>query len=252
MEYAITLEVKGLTLRGMAHKPVSDGPVKVPVAILFHGFTGSKIDGHFLWVRFSRELAKQGIGCVRFDFSGSGESGGSFSEMTFSGEVHEGKEIVNFVKGMDWADPERMMLVGHSMGGAVAVQVAKEIPDNIHKVCLWAPVGNMNKLAASYFEKHPKLPNGNVDLDGLELGRGFYEDLKGRDLYHDITAYTNPVMIIHGTDDQTVPHEYGQKYYDAYLNNDRGIHLMEDVNHVFSRLSWIEELFGHSIRFLKK
>ncbi|MCK6255490.1 alpha/beta hydrolase [Fictibacillus sp. KIGAM418] len=250
IEYSITLEINGLTLRGMAHKPESDGSSKSPVAILFHGITGSKIDDHFLLVRYARELAKQGIGCVRFDFSGSGESDGSFSEMTFSGEVHEGIEIVNFVKKLDWVDSTKVMLVGHSMGGAVAAQVAKEIPNDIHKVCLWAPAGNMNKLAASYFEKYPKLPNGNVDLNGLELGRGFYEDLKNRNLYHEITSYTNPVMIIHGTEDEAVPHEYGQRYYDTYVNNDRGIHLMEGVDHVFGRLSWIDELFDHSIQFL--
>ncbi|MCQ6268731.1 alpha/beta hydrolase [Fictibacillus sp. WQ 8-8] len=155
------------------------------------------------------------------------------------------------MKKIDWVDPEKIMLLGHSMGGAVATQVAKETPDEIHKVCLWSPAGNMNELARSYFEKYPMLPNGNIDLDGIELGRGFYEDLKNRDLFQGITSYTKPVMIIHGTNDQVVPAEFGQKYYDTYVKNDRSIYFIKDADHGFSRLNWVDELFNQSILFFR-
>ncbi|TCP21162.1 hypothetical protein EV207_14516 [Scopulibacillus darangshiensis] len=250
MEYPISLEFDGLTLRGTAHQPEESQFQKHPVVILFHGFTGSKTESHFLFVRFARELEKHGMGCVRFDFSGSGESEGSFADLTFSREVHEGKEILQMVKKLDWADPSKIMLTGFSMGGAVATQVAKEFPDDIHKLCLWAPAGRMNQLAKLYFENNLEMPNGNIDLGGLELGRGFYDDLNARDLYDGITAYANPVMIIHGTKDQTVPLEYGQKYIDVYVKNEAKIHLIEGADHVFSKLCWIEELFDQSVRFL--
>lgn len=252
MENAITLEVNGLTLRGMAHQPEQHTSSNVPVVILFHGFTGSKIDSHFLMVRFARELSKHGLGCVRFDFSGSGESDGVFSEMTFDGEVEEAKQIVKYVSGLDWVDAEKVMLVGHSMGGVVATQVAKEMTDKIHKICLWSPAGNMNKLAVGYFETCPKLDNGNVDLGGLELGHKFYEGLKDRDLYDGIEVYTNPVKIIHGTNDAAVPHEYGQRYHDRYAGNDCSIHLIQEADHVFGKLQWLDELFSESITFFRK
>lgn len=250
MEYPMSLEVNGLTLRGMAHKPEFDSRSKYPVVILFHGFTGSKIENKFLFVRFARKLVQHGLGCVRFDFSGSGESDGTFAEMTFSGEVHEGSEILNRVKKIDWADPAKIMITGFSMGGAVATQVAKAFPDDIHKLCLWAPAGKMNEKARAYFEQHPQLPNGNIDLDGIELGHDFYEDLKDLDLYEGITAYSKPLMIIHGTNDQSVPYECGQKYLDTYVNNDAKIHLIKDANHGFSKLCWQDELFNQSINFL--
>ena len=219
VEFPLSLEVNGLTLRGMAHRPDVDGESICPVVILFHGFTGSKTEGKSLFVRFARELLKNGIGTIRFDFSGSGESDGLFSNMTFSQEVNEAKAIFKMVQTLDWVNSEKIMLTGFSMGGAIATQVAKEYPNQIHKLCLWSPAGSMNQSARAYFEKSLKLPNGNVDIGGLELGRAFYEDLKDRDLYEGIAVYKNPVMIIHGTKDLSVPYEYGIKYAKSYSNN---------------------------------
>ncbi|MET3697901.1 hypothetical protein SAMN05877753_104221 [Bacillus oleivorans] len=252
MEYPLSLTVNGLTLRGMAHKPEIKGQSACPVVILFHGFTGSKTEGKSLFVRYARELLKNGIGTIRFDFSGSGESDGLFSNMTFSQEVYEAKEIFKMVQTLEWVDPDKIMLTGFSMGGAIAAQVAKEYPNRIHKLCLWSPAGNMNQIACSYFEKSPKLPNGNMDIGGLELSRSFYEDLKDRNLYEGISIYQNPVLIIHGTNDQSVPYIFGQKYAEVFVNNRVRIHLIQDADHVFSRLGWIEELFELSVQFLSE
>jgi len=141
MEQYIELDVRGLTLRGMVHIPESAEDSKKPVVILFHGFTGTKIDNKFMFVQYARALAEKGMGCVRFDFSGSGESDGLFKNMTFSREVEEGKAILQYVKDLDWVDASRVMITGFSMGGAVATQVAKDYPEDIHKLCLWAPAG---------------------------------------------------------------------------------------------------------------
>ncbi len=235
----------------MAHRPDFESPSTCPVVILFHGFTGSKTEGKSLFVRFARELLKNGMGTVRFDFSGSGESDGLFSNMTFSLEVEEAEEILKMVHTLDWVDSEKIMLTGFSMGGAIAAQVAKKYPNQVHKLCLWSPAGNMSEIASAHFKKSPKLANGNMDIGGLELGLAFYEDLKDRDLYEGISVYKNPVMIIHGTKDQSVPYEYGQKYAKSYSKNKVKIHLIRDADHVFSKLSWVEELFRLSTEFLK-
>ena len=47
MQKAIELVSQGLTLRGMLHMP-DNASGKVPAAIIFHGFTGNKMEPHFI------------------------------------------------------------------------------------------------------------------------------------------------------------------------------------------------------------
>ncbi|MBZ4647158.1 MAG: alpha/beta hydrolase [Clostridia bacterium] len=93
MQQAIELRCDGLTLRGMIHIPEL-GKSKYPFVAIYHGFTGNKMEPQFMFVRLSRELEKAGVGSVRFDFSGSGESDGLFEDMSVSNEIKEAKPVL--------------------------------------------------------------------------------------------------------------------------------------------------------------
>ena len=56
-------------------------------ALFAHCFTCTKES--LAAVRIGRALAGQGIGVLRFDFTGLGQSGGDFADSTFSGSVKE-------------------------------------------------------------------------------------------------------------------------------------------------------------------
>ena len=58
MQKAIELVSQGLTLRGMLHMP-ENVPGKVPVVVIFHGFTGNKMEPHFIFVKLSRMLGEK-------------------------------------------------------------------------------------------------------------------------------------------------------------------------------------------------
>ena len=67
-------------MRGFFHTPQNK---EFPVCIIFHGFTGCNTGTKFSYVQLSRMLVTQGIGTIRMDFLGSGESDLNFSDMTF-------------------------------------------------------------------------------------------------------------------------------------------------------------------------
>ena len=82
----------------------------------------------------------------RFDFLGSGESDGNFEEMTASKEIAEANTILNFVKKDPRIDPNQVSLLGLSMGGLVASVLAGDRPDDIRRLALLAPAGNMYEI----------------------------------------------------------------------------------------------------------
>jgi alpha/beta superfamily hydrolase len=94
MQKAVEIQSRNLTLRGMLHIPEGVSG-KVPIVCIFHGFTGNKMEPHFIFVKLSRMLEARGIASIRFDFGGSGESDGDFIDMTIS---HELEEAIDFFK----------------------------------------------------------------------------------------------------------------------------------------------------------
>ena len=95
MEIYCEIKTEEGVLRGMMNRPKQK---KYPLVILLHGFTASRLGPCFAFVRLACELEKQGIGSMRFDFLGSGESDGDFKEMTYMSECKQAIYILEEVK----------------------------------------------------------------------------------------------------------------------------------------------------------
>src|SRR5690554_966700 len=196
---------------------------------MFHGFTGNKAESKFLFVQFSKYLCEHNIASLRFDFLGSGESDQDFNYMTFSNEVMEAKEILKYAKSLPFVS--KIIVLGLSMGGAVATQVAKECYQDIDKLILWAPAGMMKEAILHRQNEYLPLENGNYDLGGIELSQNFISDIKKQDLFSDIDKYKKPVAIYHGLNDTTVPLEVSKKYCDIY--EDCSLNTYYNADHTF-------------------
>ena len=100
-----------------------DGPPH-SYALFAHCFTCTKES--LAAVRIGRALAGQGIGVLRFDFTGLGQSGGDFADSTFSGSV---KDVLAAARAMGDAGIEPALLIGHSLGGAAVLAAAADLPN---------------------------------------------------------------------------------------------------------------------------
>ncbi|MBY5367066.1 MULTISPECIES: alpha/beta hydrolase [Rhizobium] len=65
--------------------------------------------------------AELGLACIRLDYSGHGLSGGSFGDGTISRWLEEALAVIRHVA------PDRVILVGSSMGGWIALRLAQEL-----------------------------------------------------------------------------------------------------------------------------
>ena len=107
---------------GMLHLPEEKGPF--PAVAIYHGFTGTKVEPHRLFVKMSRALVQKGIAGTLWIFRGSGDSEGDFADMTVSGEIADAIRVLDFLQEQPEVDGERLGVLGLSMGGAIAASVA--------------------------------------------------------------------------------------------------------------------------------
>lgn len=215
-----------------------------PVCIIFHGFTGSKTGTKFSYVQLSRLLETQGIGTLRMDFLGSGESDLNFRDMTFDDELSCARIILEEIKKM--SSTTDIYVLGHSMGGAIASELAKLYPDDISKLCLWAPAFNLPS-AVEYIKGHVP-ENDFYDHNGFQISNDFVEDILSRDFYKDLDIYKNQLMIIHGTNDQTVPFAISEKYLQGFHNVI--FKPIENGSHNYDCLQHIQEVLKYTYEFL--
>jgi uncharacterized protein len=254
VQKAVELKIGDKTLRGMFHKPAGRGmphaPSPVPggdrappLLIIFHGFTGTKVENHFLYPKLCRRLEARGIASLRFDFSGSGESDGDFRDMTLSGELEEARLIWDFALGLPRTDPGSVFILGHSMGGLVAGMLAAE--KGPRGLVLIAPAGNMPDIARDTLREKTIAVDaeGGSDIGGLVLGRGFLPDLLELDPLGKSRAYRGPVRLLQGTADPVVPESVARLWLSSFPGSTSFVPL-EGAGHNYDSIAYEERIFS--------
>ena len=239
----------GKTLRGMLHLPAAALGQPAPGVVLFHGFTGDRMESHWMFVKCSRALAQAGIASWRFDFYGSGESEGEFREMTLSREIAEGRAAVAFLRGQTGVDPERVGLLGLSLGGAVAATLAPSVGAKV--VVLWSAVAHTALLRDLIRQSARKIP-GNpaaMEYDAREISSRFIEDaLKVEPIRH-LARYKGPTLIIHPEKDEVVPVSHARDFFQAARSDAKELALIAGADHVYTSIPWEHEVIVRTVQW---
>ena len=243
MEY-VEFVSRGYTLRGMFH-PCFDNKSASPAVILCHGFTGHKIEAHFLFVTIARYLQSKGIAVLRFDFAGSGESDGEFSDVTISGEVDDASAALDYLIGRNDVDSGRIGLAGLSLGGGVAALLAERRKDDVQALALLSAVASPARIISfirtGKFET--QLANwGYLDFGGLKVSRKFLQDAEHHDPAGAIAQFPKPVLIVHGDEDNTVPLSEAQTFQQARNQSSAPtqVEIIKGATHTYSTLEHTE------------
>ena len=245
MERQVVFENAGQKLYGMLHLP--DRVDRSPVVALFHGFTGTKIEPHRIFVKMARELMGQGIAALRFDFRGSGESEGEFVDMTAEGEISDALQSLDFLQAQPELDPYRMGVLGLSMGGLVAACVAGR-DARVKSLALWAALGLVEEVSLLE-EEHREAAEqqlaerGFIDREGNLMGAAFMEGLSQMRPLEEVSHYQGPALIIHGTKDEALDPRNAVAYQKA-IRGRKELHIIEDASHTFNSHEWEREVIG--------
>ncbi|MEP2774511.1 MAG: alpha/beta fold hydrolase [Luteolibacter sp.] len=168
------------------------------LVILGHGVTGNK--DRPLLKAVADGLAAKGWPCLRFSFSGNGESGGSFEDSTITKEMEDLAAVMKTVP-----QEKRIAYIGHSMGAAVGVLTAKKRMSLQTLVSLAGMVRTADFLEREFGDVTPG--EGNMwGEEGCPLSSTFSNDMRGiGDVLDAAAEVVQPWLLIHGTDDDVVP-----------------------------------------------
>lgn len=212
-----------------------DGPAHGH-AIFAHCFTCSK-DSHAA-VRIARALTEQGIGVLRFDFTGLGQSGGDFADSTFSGSV---QDVLAAAGAMRTRGIEPALLIGHSLGGAAVLAAAAELPTVKAVATIGTPfdVQHVTKLF-SQEDLQLLLVQGEaeVKLGGrpFKMRRAFIDDLAAHDQGQRIAGLRRALLVMHSPADRTVGISNASQIFLA-AHHPKSFVSLDEADHLVTRLA---------------
>jgi fermentation-respiration switch protein FrsA (DUF1100 family) len=183
----------GTRLHGWWCRPTEPGLLSLPtsemVLLWFHGNAGNLSHRSELML----ELAKIPVQVLIVDYRGYGRSAGRPSE---KGLYRDARAAWRYIVEERSVDAHRIVILGKSLGGAVAVDLAAETdPAGLIVESSFASVPDM---AARHY---PFIPRWLIrtKMDSLaKIGR-----------------VDCPVMVVHSPADEVVPFDHGRRLFDA-------------------------------------
>lgn len=167
---------------------------RAKVVLYLHGNDGN-VSTNMHGIAPLREL---GYSVLLIDYRGYGASGGSFPSE--QGVYRDAQAGWDYLLGERRVPPADIVIYGHSLGGAIAIELALHHPDAAGLVVesSFTSVRDMAKLDARY-TLIPLGPLLNQRFDSIDKVR----------------RLALPVLYIHGTADEIVPFEMGKALYAA-------------------------------------
>jgi pimeloyl-ACP methyl ester carboxylesterase len=130
-ETEVAIPADAITLAGTMATPDGEGPY--PTALLLAGSGELDRDGNHKKFRLNTShdlavlLAAQGWASLRFDKRGVGASGGDYLSAGFFDELDDAHAAYRWLRGR--GDAETVVLIGHSLGTLMSLEIADREPD---------------------------------------------------------------------------------------------------------------------------
>ena len=216
------------------------GKLEVPAgparswALFAHCFTCGK--DNKAAVRISRRLAGVGIGVLRFDFTGLGQSDGSFGDTTFGLNV---LDLVAASEAMIAAGMTPSLVMGHSLGGAAVFAAAAHLPEVRAFATIGAPFAVEHVLThfdPGALEEIGRCGRASVALGGrpFDVGAALVDGLRNQDQGARLGRLRRPLLILHSPVDQVVGIEnvtsiyLAAKHPKSFVSLDGADHLLSN------------------------
>ena len=218
----------------IVHTTIDDRPIRyveagVDTGVLYffiHGAPGSLDD----FLAYVVDPGMQATGrLVSYDRPGYGYS--RFGDAVESMEEHAGiaMRLLESVRGDD-----RVVVVSHSYGGTVALRMATDYPGAVDRYILLAPSASAEDERIFWFNKPTSRPIvrwmvprawrvANVEKMAQRANL--------REIGDRLHRITDPLLVVHGTDDRLVPVEHAYFLKENVSPNVLEVRILENQDH---------------------
>lgn len=157
----------GVRLAGTLSVPEGHGPFPAVVLIAGSGpeTRDEEVLGHKVFLVLADALNRRGIAVLRYDKRGIGESTGDYAKANISAFAADAECALAFLKSRPEIAADRLGLVGHSEGGAVAPMIAVRNPSARFVVLMAGPgmpIGALLRLQNAKILKASGVPDETI------------------------------------------------------------------------------------------
>jgi len=222
------LNQRGEKLAARLDLPGDEPPIAY--ALFAHCFTCTK--NIKAAVNIAAALNRERIAVLRFDFTGLGQSEGDFAETNFTTNVADLVAAAEFMADQ-FQTPQ--IIIGHSLGGAAALQAAKAIPSLKAVVTIGAPhdPGHVKHHFDTVQKQIKQKGSAEVTLAGrtFTIKKQFLEDLEMQQIDTHINSLKAALLVMHSPRDTTVAIDNAAKIYQA-AKHPKSFISLDDADHL--------------------
>lgn len=230
------------------------GVVPLRYAIVSHCFTCTRQT--LTTARLSRGLAQSGIAVLRFDFTGLGESEGSFADSHFRSMVNDIECAAEF---LNKHYQSASLLVGHSMGGTASLAASQNGSQAL------TGVSKIVTLASPAYPAHV-LHHFGAAMFALEQGQAaeilvagqeypvkpdFIEDVRSYDMAKQMQDCDIAIMAARAGDDSLIGPEAAEQILEL-TRGEKKLVQIDDADHLFSDRNHAAHLLSEVVTWVAK
>jgi dipeptidyl aminopeptidase/acylaminoacyl peptidase len=232
-EYIASYQSEGLKIYALLTVPTGIPPSGGwPVILFNHGYIQPEIySTTSRYIAYVDEFAGHGYIVFKPDYRGNGKSEGTPGSAYYSANyVIDDLNALSSIRKFSGANPDKIGIWGHSMGGNITLKDLVINPSDIKAAVIWGGVvGSYNDLINNWqhrvtYQPAPEdlfLRNKNrqdlIDNYGTpQSNPGFWNSIDPTYFVGDVTA---PVQLDVGGADTEVPNEFSKSLYDKLQNS---------------------------------
>lgn len=195
--------------------------------IFAHGFGGNRAN----LLPQAAMLVHRGYGALLFDFRNHGDSEGTITTLGLLEEMDIAAAL-DYVLAQPEANPDRIGLVGHSMGGATVVRSAARLPeiDAVVAESSFTSLEDNVVEGVRYIAHLPAFPFAPMIIYFGQKEAGLDITLV-RPIDDVAQIAPRPILFIHGEEDRLILPENSRLLY-AAAGDPKELYMIPGVNHI--------------------